>query len=178
MNAGGIVLQGYGIRAWLLLLVFLLAASCGYYSTGSRTAGDIKKIAVPFLENETPEPEIEIGITQKIIDGLVKDNTLKVVSESDADAILEGSIVEYRNVPYIFNTTQEEVRAEQYRLNIGLNVSLLEAKNNTYVWRDKSIRVHADYYLETTTDQTFENALENVYNDIVESILGATVQEW
>ena len=154
--------------------------SCGYYGTSSRTAGDIKKIAVPYLQNETPEPEIEIEITQQIIDGLIKDNTLKVVPEEEADAVLEGSIVDYRNVPFTFNksTSGAEIQADQYRLVIGLNVALFNKKENAYLWKDKKISAHGDYYLETSSEQNYEKAIEEVYRDIVEGILGATVQDW
>jgi hypothetical protein len=161
-------------RVSLILPLFLLAA-CGYYSTSGKTAGDIKRIAIPYLENETAEPDVEIEITQRIIDGLVNDNTLKVTSEEDADAVLEGSIIEYSNVPFTFSN---ELQADQYRLLVGLRVSLLNKKKNTYIWQDKSIRKHANYYLETTTEQTYEKALEDIYRDIVEEILGSTVQEW
>ena len=158
-----------------LILSLLLCAACGYYGTSGRTAGDIKRIAIPYLENDTAEPEIEIEITQRIIDGLVKDNTLKVTSEEDADAVLEGRIIEYSNVPFTFSN---ELQAEQYRLLVGLRVSLLNKKENTYIWQDKNIKKYANYYLETTTEQTYEKALEDIYRDIVEEILGSTVQEW
>ena len=162
------------LRITLILLLSLLAA-CGRYSTSGRTAGDIKKIAIPYLENETAEPEIEIEITQRVIDGLIKDNTLKVTGEDDADAVLEGSITEYSNVPFTFSN---ELQADQYRLLVGLRVSLLDRKKNTYIWQDKNISKYANYYLETSTEQTYEKALEDIYRDIVEEILGATVQEW
>lgn len=157
------------------LLLLLLVVACGYYSTSGRTAGDIKRIAIPYLENETAEPEIEIEITQRIIEGLIKDNTLKVTSEEDADAVLEGRVIDYSNVPFTFSN---ELQADQYRLLVGLRVSLLDKKQNTYIWQDKSIQKYANYYLETTTEQTYEKALEDIYRDIVEEILGATVQEW
>ena len=160
------------------IFVLSIAISCGYYSTSGRTAGDIKKIAVPYFKNETPEPDIEIEITQKIIDGLIKDNTLKVVSEDEADAILEGTVIEYKNVPFTFSQTTGEIQADQYRLVIGLNVSLYNRKKNEYVWENRKINVHGDYYLESTAEQNYEKALETVYNDIVENILNATVQEW
>jgi len=158
-----------------LIPPLVLLAACGHYGTSGRTAGDIKKIAIPYLENETTEPEIEIEITQRIIDGLVKDNTLKVTGEEDADAVLEGSVIQYSNVPFTFSN---ELQADQYRLLVGLRVSLLDKKQNIYIWQDKSIQKHANYYLETSTEQTYEKALEDIYRDIVEEILGATVQEW
>jgi hypothetical protein len=163
----------WGIAAAAVLLA--LIAGCGPYSTKGRTAGDIKEIAVPNFSNETPEPDIEVDITGNVRSWLIQDNTLKVVAEEDADAILEGTIKEYRNIPVTFNT---ELQAEQYRLVVGIQVSLFNPKDNTYIWKDKRIDAHSDYYLETTTDRTYDKALEEVYKDLVEGILNATTQEW
>jgi hypothetical protein len=163
----------------LACLALFSSASCGYYSTTSRTAGDIKKISVPYFNNETPEPNIEIDITQRIIDGIINDNTLKVVSDEEADAVLEGVIIEYRNDPFTFSeTSTSDVQAEQYRLVIGLRISLFDRSKNAYVWESKRIQAHGDYYLESTLQQNYENALENVYTDLVDGILSNTVQDW
>jgi hypothetical protein len=165
-------------RSWSIIAIagiLAFAPACGYYSTKGRTAGDIKRIAVPNLANETAEPDIEIQITDNLRAGLIKDNTLKVVAEAEADAILEATVVEYRNVPYTFNT---ELQADQYRLVVALIASLFNPKDNTYVWKDRRIESHSDYYLETATDRTYDRALEEVYKDIVEGILNATTQEW
>ncbi|MCK4538512.1 MAG: hypothetical protein KAV42_06920 [Candidatus Krumholzibacteria bacterium] len=162
----------------ILVSIIAVSLGCGYYRTTSRTAGDIKRIAIPYLANETPEPDVEIEITQQVIDGIVKDNTLKVVSKEDADGILEAIIIEYRNVPYTFSESGTEVQAEQYRLTITLKASLFDTSKNEYIWQDKKIRSSGNYYLETTSQQTYEKALEDVYRDIVEGILSLTVQDW
>lgn len=159
------------ILAWALAA----CASCGYYSLKGRTAGDIKRIAVPYLSNETPEPEIEISITRSVIDGLIKDNTLKVVANNEADAILEGAVERYENVPFTFDT---RLQAQQYRLVIAIRASLLDPRTNTYIWRDKRIDAHGDYYLEASGQRTYDEALEEVYRYLVDGILNATVQEW
>jgi hypothetical protein len=176
---GGVMLleSRMAIRAATFLIPFSIVFifSCGYYSTSNRTAGNIKKIAVPYLKNETAEPEIEIEIAQRIIDGLITDNTLKVVSEEEADAVLEGSVIDYQNVPFTFSM---EMQAEQYRLVIDLRVSLFNKKENSYIWENKKISAHGDYYLETSSEQNYDKALEKVYGEIVDGILGATVQEW
>lgn len=167
--------RGRWAAAALAGAALVLAAGCGVYSTKGRTAGDIKRIAVPYLKNETAEPDIEVEITRNMIDGLVKDNTLRVVPEAEADAILEGSVVTYRNIPFTFSA---ELQAEQYRLVIGIVVSLFNPKTNEYVWRDRRIETHGDYYLEATDQRTYDQALEEVYQFLVEGILNATVQEW
>ena len=166
------------IIAIMLSAILLFCVSCGLYRTTSRTAGDIKMIAVPYLVNETSEPDIEIEITQQIIDGIINDNTLKVVSDEDADGILEASIQEYRNVPFTFSESGTEIQAEQYRLTIRLKASLFDKKKNAYIWENKVITSHGDYYLETSSEQTYEKALADVYREIVESILSATVEDW
>ena len=159
----------------ITLIAALACTSCGYYSASSRTAGEIEKIAVPYFQNETAEPGIEIQITDNLIDGLVRDNTLKVVPEEEADAILEGSVLEYGNIPFTFNS---DLTAEQYRLVINLNVSLFNRKDNTYIWENMRVSVTGDYYLDSSYDPNYDKALEEVYKDIVEKILNATVQEW
>jgi hypothetical protein len=165
------------VSAIIAVSIVLLGcgASCGYYSTKGRTAGDIKKIAVPYLKNETAQPNIEIEITNNIVDGLIKDNTLKVVPDAEADAVLEGSIIAYKNIPYTFNT---ELQAQQYRLVIGINVSLFNRKENAPIWQNRTVEAHSDYYLETSSERNYDKALEEVYGDLVEGILNATVQEW
>jgi Lipopolysaccharide-assembly len=158
-----------------ILMLCVVVPACGVYSTKGRTAGDIKRIAVPNLANETAEPDIEIEITNNLRSGIVRDNTLKVVPEEEADAVLEGIVVEFRNTPFTFNT---DLQAEQYRLVIALAASLFNPKDNTYIWKDRRIEAHSDYYLETATERDYDKALEEVYKDLVEGILNATVQEW
>ncbi len=160
-----------------LFCVFAMI-SCTYYGTTSRTAGDIARISVPYFTNKTSEPDVEIEITDQIILGIAKDNTLKVVDETESDATLEGSVIKFRNTPFTFEQSDTQVQAEQYRLMIEIKVSLFSPSQNAYIYEEKLIRAHGDYYLETTADQNYENALAEVYQDLVEGILAATVQDW
>jgi hypothetical protein len=164
--------------AVILAVAMLAIAGCGVYRTTSRTAGDIKRIAVPYFSNATSQPDIEIEITDRIIEGIVRDNTLRVVDETEADALLEGTVVEYQNVPFTFAQGQTQIQAEQYRVFVGIRVSLFDKGKNAYLYEDRTIKAHGDYYLETNVDQNYENALDEVYRDLVEGILSATVQDW
>ena len=166
-------------RIALLVALLVAAGSCGYYSTSSRTAKDIKQIAIPYLRNETPEPDIENEITDKVIEGIVNDNTLKVVARDEAHAVLEGRIVEYRNVPFTFNRGSDaSIQADQYRLVIGLRISLFNPEDNSYIWQDRSVKAHGDYYLDEGAQQNYENALKEVYREIVEGILSTMIEDW
>lgn len=157
------------------LLLCVVASSCGY-STSSRTAKDIKSIAVPFFENQTAEPNLELRVTEEIINNLIHDNTLRVVDERDSDAILDGTITEFRNVPFSFNN---DLDAEEYLVVITVNVSLYNRRLNEPIWANKTIKGDGNYFLDVSTPGlAFEDAVAESLFEITERILNLTVQDW
>jgi outer membrane lipopolysaccharide assembly protein LptE/RlpB len=155
-----------------MLLVAL--AGCGY-STSSRTAKDIKSIAVPFFENRTPEPNLEIKVTEQIIQNLIDDNTLRVVDEADADALLEGRITTFKNVPFSFN---RDLNAEEYHVTVTVEVTLFNRRLNEPIWSQKIVTGDGAYFLDSATGFSFDDALREALKEITERILNMTVQDW
>ena len=160
----------------LLAAAPALLVACGY-STTSRTAKDIKTIHVPFFENKTAEPNLEISVTERVIDNLVRDNTLKVVSEDGADAVLDGSIVEFKNQPFSFN---QDLNAEEYIVVIRVVATLYNRRTNTPIWQDRSFQGDGSYFIEQveTESRTFNDAVDESLREITERILNLTVQDW
>jgi outer membrane lipopolysaccharide assembly protein LptE/RlpB len=160
------------------MLVLCLLAGCGYYGTSSRTAKDIKSVHVPFFENLTAEPNLEITVTERIIDNLIFDNTLDVVSdENSADAVLTGQIVEFINRPFSFNS---ELNAEEYHVVVKVKISLFNRRTNEPIWTDQVISGDGSYYVDVTDEkaQTFDSAVDESITEITERILNLTVQDW
>ncbi len=158
-----------------LALVASAAAGCGY-STTSRTARDIKSIYVPFFENTTSEPNLEISVTERIIRNLVEDNTLKVVGENAADAVLEGRITEFQNRPFSFN---QNLNAEEYIVVIKVVVTMFNRRTNEPIWEGRSIEGNGSYFVEQVANgRTFSDAVEESLLEITNQILNLTVQDW
>ncbi len=156
-------------------LAAALCVACGY-STTSRTAKDIKSIHVPFFENETAEPNLEISVTERVIDNLVADNTLKVVSEDAADAVLDGRIVEFKNQPFSFN---QDLNAEEYIVVIKVVATLFNRRTNEPIWRDRAFQGDGSYFIESVGEgRTFNDAVAESLREITERILNLTVQDW
>ena len=152
-----------------------LAVACGY-STTSRTAKDIRTIYVPFFENKTSEPNLEISVTERVIQHLVTDNTLKVVTEDGADAVLEGQIVEFRNQPFSFNS---ELNAEEYHVVIRVVATLYNRRQNEPIWQNRSFQGDGSYFVEQVEDgRTIDDAIDESIREITERILNLTVQDW
>ena len=158
-----------------LALALAAATACGY-STTSRTAKDIKSIYVPFFENKTPEPNLEISVTNRIIDNLVRDNTLKVVPENGADAVLDGEIVGFKNQPFSFN---DQLNAEEYHVVVTVVCTLFNRRTNEPIWEKRNFVGDGSYFVEQVeSGRTYEDAVEESVREITERILNLTVQDW
>jgi outer membrane lipopolysaccharide assembly protein LptE/RlpB len=153
-----------------------LLSGCGYYSTSSRTAKDIKSIAVPFFENTTSEPNLEIIVTERVVDNLVSDNTLSVRDEGVADAVLEGKIVSFQNVPFSFN---RDLNAEEYRVVITVEATLYSRSLGRPIWEKQVIKGDGAYFVDTNEPGfQYADALAEAIKEITDRILNLTVQDW
>lgn len=162
-------------RVTARVLILLLLGGCGY-SFNSRTAKDIKSIAVPFFVNRTPEPNLEIQVTELVIESLIRDNTLKVVQERDADAVLEGVIVGFENRPFSFNS---ELNAEEYHVVVRVEASLFSRAANAPIWEKKVFKGDGSYFVDAAVEGlSFEEARQEAVFEITEQILNLTVQDW
>lgn len=156
-------------------VLLALAVACGY-STTSRTAKDIKTIHVSFFENKTSEPNLEISVTERIIQNLITDNTLRVVDENAADAILDGEIVEFKNQPFSFNP---DLKAEEYHVVIRVVATLFNRRQNNAIWQNRSFQGDGSYFVEKVENgRTLDDAIEESIKEITERILNLTVQDW
>jgi len=152
-----------------------MAGGCGY-STTSRTAKDIKSINVPFFENQTSEPNLELSVTDRIIQNLINDNTLKVVPEDQADAVLDGTITEFSNKPFSFN---QDLNAEEYIVVIKVLITLFNRKTNEPIWQNRAIEGNGSYFIEQVENgRTFDDAVNESLEEITNQILNLTVQDW
>ena len=165
------------VRVGTLLVVAcaaLVSLACGY-STNTRTAKDIKSIYVPFFQNRTAEPNLEITFTDGIIQSLVNDNTLKVVPENGADATLDGEIVSFKDQPFSFN---ESLNADEYHLVITVACTLFNRRTNEPIWQHQQFVGTGSYFLEGSTGNTRADAMDHAIQEIRDRILNLTVQDW
>ena len=89
--------------AYCLLLIMYLPLSCAYYSTSATGSGGIRSVAVPLLDNESLEAGIHQALTDSLIQGFVSDAALRVVEEDQADAVLQGTVLEIKEEPFTYS---------------------------------------------------------------------------
>jgi outer membrane lipopolysaccharide assembly protein LptE/RlpB len=162
-------------RALTTLLASLTAsvalAGCGYSLRTSMPPG-IQSIHVPVLVNRTQEPGIEDFITQALTQAVVQSGRVRIAANAqEADATLEGSIVEYRLTSLSFDRS---ANVTSYRLIIGLALTFRDLKQNRVIWKQDRIEERADFQVAGQVTQTLareEQAVQRAAVDVARAIV-------
>ncbi|MBN2170724.1 MAG: LptE family protein [Candidatus Krumholzibacteriota bacterium] len=162
----------------IVCLAVLLAASACAYRTTSRGRSLHGRIAVPFLDNRTGQPDLEVQLTEALVEALEQDGNLEVVSPGDEDFLLQGAVTRYTEAP--FSISAEGV-ADEYKLSIAIVVSFVDQTGQQRGWRDKRVTGSANFYIESSAageELTRAGAEVRALEQIVEDILDAIFGEW
>ncbi len=108
-----------------ILLILLMAYSCGFYSLSGSLPPHIKTISIPMVENETAE----FGIAENISDGIqsrFNDEGILKVIDDNADSILRGTVKKVTDGPYTYNKNES---VSEYRYKIDVSIEWYDNKN-------------------------------------------------
>lgn len=162
----------------LVSLAALLAAAACAYRTTSRGRSLRGRVAVPFLENRTGEPDLEVELTEDLVAALEQDGSLAVVSPGGEDFLLQGAVTRYTEAPFSISAAGT---ADEYKLSISVVVSFIDQTGQQRGWRDKRITGSANFYIESSAageELTREGAEDRALEQIVEDVLDAIFGEW
>ncbi len=169
----GPVLRGLLTRTLLLALAFSSFA-CAYGLRPGKLRPGLETVAVPYFENRSTEPEIEVELTEAILQGLIDDRTLRVTEENVADALVLGTVRRYSFKEAFFGADRQ---AEEYRIDIEVEVRVVERASGEVLAGPQRIRGTGSYYLEEGPAGEAE-ARDQAAQMIVEGILNLVVEEW
>lgn len=159
----------------LVGLLALVEVGCGLYTVKpGRVRPGLETVAVPYFENRSDEPDIEVEFTEAVIEGLIADRTLRVVEEDVSDALVLGTIRGYKFQEVFFG---EDRQAEEYQITVSMEVSLVERATNETIAGPRSITGRGSYLLsEGLTGE--QQARADAATQLVEGILNLVVEEW
>ncbi|HEX2502182.1 MAG TPA: LptE family protein [Methylomirabilota bacterium] len=158
------------LRLLAPLAALLVLGGCGYSLRTSMPPG-VKTVHVPVLQNKTAEPGIEDFITQALTQAVVQSGARIARNAQEADAVLEGAIVEYRLIGLSFDTS---TNVTSYRLIIGLALTFKDLKQNKVIWKQDRIEERADFLVSGQVTQTLarENqAVQRAAVDVARAIV-------
>jgi len=180
----------------LTIIFYLLAAvlsGCGY-TTRSMLSGKYRTIYItPFLNkvDVTQEsysankyriyrPMLETDITRRVVNKYLFDGNLKPQREEQADLVLKGELVEYRKDPLSYTADNNDVT--EYRINIYVNLSLWDTKENKLLWQENNFNGNYPYFTSFATGNVIlvpeDTAVNNAVEDLARRIVERTVEQW
>ncbi len=178
-----------GIRGIILFcLLGLVLSGCGY-TTRSLIAGKYKTINIaPFvnkieltLESDSNSkykvyrPMLETEVTRAVINKFLSDGNVKPVVVDMADLALKGELVEFRRDALRY-TNNDEV--DEYRINIVVNLSLWDKKNDKLSWEEKNFTGSATYFVTGAQAKSEEQAVQDAIKDLSRRIVERVVEQW
>ena len=173
--------------AQVIFLIFTISG-CGY-TTRSLIADKFKTICItPFLnkvditaENYTGNkyriyrPMLETDVTRTVSNKFLFDGDLKPAEKDLADLLLKGELVEFRRDPLRYNDNDD---VEEYRINILVNVSLWDNRENKLIWQENNFTGEATYFVTGQLAKSEDAAVLDALDDLARRIVERTVEQW
>ncbi len=157
-----------------LLVAALMAVSCGYRlrGTGSYLPPHIKRISIPMFKNLTTRYELDLKLTQAVINEMTARAKVEVLSESgQADALLTGEVVDFRVNPIAFSG---QAAADRYNITIVARIVLRDLVDRKVLFSNSSFVYVKEYEVPQGADfESLETeALGKVAEEFARTIVG------
>jgi len=167
-----------------LLVIFVLASSCGLksvgYSLSGASVGDAKTFQVNFFQNfadQSPGSTIEPGLDRDFTLALqdrIRDQTSLDLTNSNADLVYEGEITEYRVAPMTATANQS---AAQNRLTMTVMVRFYNNKKE-----DSDFERRFSFFYDFSANDLLESVKSEAHTEIFErltnDIFQASLADW
>lgn len=183
------------------MMKLLLVASCPLlitlvgcgYTTRSSISDKYRTIYIaPFINKIDITQETDIGskykvyrplletdVTRRVNNKYLFDGNLKPVGKENADLILKGELVEFVRDPTRYNENED---VEEYRLNIRVNLSMWDTRENRLAWEESRFTGQATYFTSfypIASERKDEGtAVNDAIDDLARRIVERTVEQW
>ena len=172
------------VGCWALSLsvgaaVATLVSGCAGYRLGSMLPPDIKTVYVPTCRNQTTEPLVDVETTQALLRQLQIDGSLRVVSEAEADSVLEVTVTDFSMSPRAFSKESDRATfANEYRVFLTAKMVLKRRATDEVIVEDASVRGDSTFILAGDMTSSKRLALPEVAEDLARRIIDRVVEVW
>ncbi|MEP6730392.1 MAG: LPS assembly lipoprotein LptE [bacterium] len=151
------------------LLVMLSACIPGYGFAGGGLPSHIRTMAIQPFDNETPTPELQRELLEAMRKDLQSRLGVRDAPQERADALIRGVVRTYDlDVPVGFSANSAaQAVASRRKLQITLDVQIIDQTNGKTLWEKKSLRAEGEY-AERDEAGGRREAIQRIVNDIVE----------
>lgn len=164
-----------------VLFISLSVSGCGY-TQNVKLPNDIKTVAVETFKNEIPpneqfayRPGLEIELRNAIVERFLLDGNLKVVDESEADAVIKGSIISYEQEGLRFDRLES---VEEYRLFLVVKFQLIDRRTNQVIINEPNFSGRSEFFVNQNPAAARRSSANSATIDLARSLVDRIVEEW
>ena len=123
-------------RAWgFFFLAAFISTGCGYHFTGSgaKLPEGVRSVAIPIFGNQTLQTGIESDVTGAIVNRFVSARQLSLTSQSEADAVLSGTVKSFIISPSAVTLGTQS--ATEYRATLTIEATFKRQQDSQVLWK-------------------------------------------
>ena len=165
-----------------LACILLTAAGCGYHVSGK---GDLlpktlHTIAVPAFGNLTVRYKLTDRLPEAIAQEFIARTRYQVIPDaSQADAILNGTIITFISYPILFD--QATGRATALQVNVRMGITLTERTTGKVLYTNPNFEMKQRYEISIDPEKYFEEsdtALNRLCRETARQIVSAILENF
>jgi len=160
----------------------LVASACGYHvgTHADTIPKTIKTIAIPAFANTTPQSKLARLLTADVTREFISRTHYNIVAEPDqADALLQGAVVNFINYPTIFDPVTFRATGVQVVLTLQLHLSDRHTGKMLFSKTGYEFRERFEISVDPTTyfDES-GTAIQRLSRDAARSIVSAILENF
>ena len=118
-------------------------------------------------------PSLVQEVTETVINAIISNGAMKVVGESQSDAVVYGTIVNVRDEADTYSSSEQ---AKQFKIRIFADVRFFDRRKNKALWEEKGLEGWARY--DASSSSTREDAKTEALKMLAGLIIDKTVAGW
>ena len=152
-------------------LVGLVAiGGCLYSFAGGGLPPSIHSMAIVTFDNQTSSPELPKELYDQMRKELQRRLGVRDAPQNKADALIHGTIQSYEaDVPVSFSANPQQAVTARRRLQVTIDVEIVDQSNGHILFQSKSLREEADYAERAEADGRSQ-AIAKILQKIVEGV--------
>jgi Lipopolysaccharide-assembly len=141
------------------------ATGCGYAleGRGITTDASVKRIGVPLFKDKTGKLGLDAKVTQAVISELLKRGRFTVVKDdTDVDAVVEGEILAFNNLPLSFSDSGGVSQASRYAIALVAKVVYRKIGQKEPLWANDSFSQRDEYDMGDNPQSYFDREDQSI----------------
>ena len=156
---------------------------CGYALVGKGVTTDasIKKIGVPLFHDATGKTGLDLRVTQRVIEELLKRGRFDVLQQAnDVDAVVEGELLSYVVVPVGFSDEGGTLaQPNRYSVTLTARIKYTKPGATEPIWQNDAFSFRDEYDVSSDPGAFFnqeDQALDRLSQQFARSLVAAMLE--